>query len=112
MERQVKLINDRMAAKQTDQTSLPLNKEEDHGETSLVVIVIASWLIFGIIVALVTYVVNYWSDFVVGHYDAQEITRISNDDDMNVFRTRKNVLFVISYQINFQHMPKNIDPKK
>ena len=80
MERQAKLLNDRMAAKQTDQPSLPLNKEEDHGETSLVVIVIASWLIFGIIVALVTYVVNYWSDFVVGHYDAQEITRISDDD--------------------------------
>ena len=90
MERQVKLINDRMAAKQTDQTSLPLNKEEDHGETSLVVIVIASWLIFGIIVALVTYVVNYWSDFVVGHYDAQEITRISNDDDVNVKEAKEN----------------------
>ena len=89
MERQAKILNDRMAAKQTDQTSLPSNKEEDHGETSLVVIVIASWLIFGIIVALVTYVVNYWSDFVVGHYDAQEITRIS-DEDVNVKEAKED----------------------
>lgn len=73
MEKHAKILNDRMAEGVDQQ--LPDN-EEDHGETSLIVIAIASWLIFGIIVALITYVVNYWSEFVVGNDDTQEIQRI------------------------------------
>ena len=73
MEKHARILNDRMARGAEEPLS---NKEEDHGETSLIVIVIASWLIFGIIVALVTYVVNYWSEFVVGNYDTQEIQGI------------------------------------
>ena len=86
MVKHAKTLNDQMAKEGNQQSpdsgrspSSPhdINKEDDHGETSLVVIVVASWLIFGIIVALVTYVVNYWSELAVG----QDIPRTLQDVD-------------------------------
>lgn len=93
MEKQIKLINDRMARDGDEgipkmgrpTSNIPdSNKDEDHGETSLFVIVVASWIIFGIIVALVTYVVNYWSEFVVGNYDAQIVQGVSHEGRDNI----------------------------
>ena len=87
MAKQAKFLIDRFTTDgdHSPSTKSPIRTDDvnkgDHGETSLTVIVVASWLIFGIIVALVTYVVNYWSDVVVGDCDSEHAKRKSADED-------------------------------